>query len=485
VLLLAVVSLAWMVILYQPGEDPSRVYFGTDTHAFPLMIGAALGAMSAGAPTVEGKRRTVLVALGVLLALVLVGVMATVGTDSTWLYQGGYGLVALVMALVLAAAAQPGQNPLRSLLEHRALVGLGLISYGVYLWHWPVFVWLTEASSGLRGSALFLARGAVTLGVALASYVLLERPIRAGRLPRWGMRPALAPAAIVTCVAILVVFPTVAFPSVAAAPPTSDTADFDATAAAAYRSAPRCDETPPDSQPLTVNGHPLRVQLVGNSFAGEMSRCLRTILRSRGARLDEIVKDGNTICVLADRIRARTTSHPPDVAVIFQYATPAGGSCTEWQAEVDRVVSTWTSAGVHVLLVPSVPIPGETSWDDGTLRAYSAAAQRDPAQVTVVDAGVFLRDAEGRSQWAMPCVAPDEPGCTHAGTVAVRWPGDRGVHFCSDPWWLTRKTYEGEAGGLPVCSPRFAAGQRRLTAALARELFALLGVDPAAAPGSS
>lgn len=469
-LVLASVSLLWMVNLYEPGEDPSRVYFGTDTHGFPLMIGAVLGAMSAGEPVVAGRGRAVLAALGAVLAAALVGAMATVGTDSDWLYQGGYGLVALSMALVLAGAVQPGRNLLRSLLETRAFVGLGIISYGVYLWHWPAFIWITEANSGLRGPALFVVRSAVTVGVALASYFVVERPIRAGWLPRWGMRPGLVPAAAVTCVALLMLVPTVAFPSVAELP-AAGTVDFDATAAARYRDAPRCDETAPDPAPLNVDGHRVRVQLVGNSFALEMAECLRTILRKRGARLDVIVGAGDTICLLADRIRARTRSHPPDAAVLFQYTAPTGGSCTEWQTEVDEAVEAWTDAGVHVLLMPSVPIPGETFFGDGSLEAYTVAAQRDPEHVTVVDSGAFLRDDEGRSQWMMPCVARDEPGCTSAGSIAVRWPGDRGLHFCADPVWPEREDFS--------CPPAFAGGRRRVVAALALELFTLLEVDPA------
>ncbi len=62
------------------------------------------------------------------------------------------------MVTVLAAAAQPGPNPLARVLELRPLVGLGLISYGIYLWHWPIALWITTGNTGLIGPPLFVVR---------------------------------------------------------------------------------------------------------------------------------------------------------------------------------------------------------------------------------------------------------------------------------------------------------------------------------------
>jgi hypothetical protein len=115
----------------------------------------------------------------------------------------------------------------------------------------------------------------------------------------------------------------------------------------------------------------------------------------------------------------------------------------------------WKHAGVHVFLVPDVP-PARQTVFDGTLAAYQAAAARDPANVTVVDGGQFIRDVSARYQWRMPCLPGGEPGCDGSGAVAVRWPVDA-THFCSDPEWAKHQ----------VCAPQFGAGQRRVAAAIA------------------
>ena len=213
-------------------------------------------------------------------------------------------LVALAVVLVLAAAAQPGKNPLARLLENRALVGLGLISYGVYLWHWPIFVWLTPSSTGLDGPLLFVARSVVTLAVSLASYHLLELPIRRGRIPRWNLRtPGVAPLTVVTVVAVFLLIPALTFPSVAAAPgdrPSKATFPV----AASYAVMPRCDASAGQPLPLTTGGHPVRLQLVGNSLAAEVAPCLGTILHRSGASQDVIAQVGDTICRLASTITA-------------------------------------------------------------------------------------------------------------------------------------------------------------------------------------
>jgi hypothetical protein len=128
--------------------------------------------------------------------LVWAGVSAT-GT-SAWLYRGGFAVVAAAVAAVLAHAVVSPRSPTARVLGLRPLRWLGRLSYGVYLWHWPVFVFLDAARSGLRGLPLFGVRCAVTLVLAVASYHLIEKPIRTGRLlpryrPEGGPRTAARP----------------------------------------------------------------------------------------------------------------------------------------------------------------------------------------------------------------------------------------------------------------------------------------------------
>jgi hypothetical protein len=122
-----------------------------------------------------------------------------VPVTSPGLYQGGLALHALAIVLVVFAVARPGL--LRAVTAFEPLRQLGLISYGVYLYHWPIFLWLSPARTGLEGWELFGLRIGVTLFAAVASYVLVERPIRSG--VRLAGRPGLVTAPIAALVIVV------------------------------------------------------------------------------------------------------------------------------------------------------------------------------------------------------------------------------------------------------------------------------------------
>ena len=103
--------------------------------------------------------------------------------SSTVLYRGGLFLTALAVACVIAAAVHPQRGGVGRALSFGPLCALGLISYGVYLWHWPIYVWLDTQRTHLDGWALVALRIAVTIAVATLSYFLLEQPIRHGAIP--------------------------------------------------------------------------------------------------------------------------------------------------------------------------------------------------------------------------------------------------------------------------------------------------------------
>ena len=125
------------------------------------------------------------------------------GTDR-WLYHGGLLLAAVAVAAVLADLAVAPDGLAARVLAVPPLPTLGLISYGVYLWHWPVFLAVDGHRTGLVGTPLWLARCAVTLTIAGASYVLLERPLRRARLLRSTRATFAAAAAALAAVSVLV-----------------------------------------------------------------------------------------------------------------------------------------------------------------------------------------------------------------------------------------------------------------------------------------
>ncbi len=204
----ALVSAVLMALLFMPGTDPSRVYFGTDTRAAGLLVGSLLafawvpGRLSTR-PRLAGRALLVLGAVVSLTALVLCTMFAS--EYGTFLYQGGFLLVALLSALLVASVSHPGGAP-GKVLGWAPLVWLGVRSYAIYLWHWPVFM-LTRPHIDvpIDGPWLFAGRLAITLLLADISYRLIEQPFRRGvlRLPR--PRPALrlAGAGSVLSVAVL------------------------------------------------------------------------------------------------------------------------------------------------------------------------------------------------------------------------------------------------------------------------------------------
>jgi hypothetical protein len=206
----AVASVVSMRLRFDPG-DPSRAYYATDARAHSLMIGAMLALLFiAWRPRPSAQRASALLAIPAAAA-VLVAWHEASGVDAAY-YSGGSALFAVAAAIVIAGALQAG--PLARGLSFRPLVWIGRISYGLYLWHWPINVWLVPSRVGLGDNALNLLRLAVTFAAATASYQLIERPIRERRF-----RPRVVAAAFVP--AIAAVFGVVAVSAAGATPPPS------------------------------------------------------------------------------------------------------------------------------------------------------------------------------------------------------------------------------------------------------------------------
>jgi peptidoglycan/LPS O-acetylase OafA/YrhL len=200
----AVGSAFLMWVLYDP-RNTSRAYYGTDTRASALFIGIALAAAVAGWGHVRGRFGRTALESGALLGLLGLGlvVMRWSGTTER-LYHGGFLVTATAMALLVASATNPVRGPIARILAVAPLRWLGLISYGLYLWHWPVDVFLDGDRVGLAGWPLFAVDTAVAVGIAAASYHLVELPIRHGAFTRrtWTWLAPATLAAVLTAVAL-------------------------------------------------------------------------------------------------------------------------------------------------------------------------------------------------------------------------------------------------------------------------------------------
>ena len=213
VAVLAASSAVWMGLAFVPGTDPTRVYYGSDTHSFGLLIGAALALLlrvttvtgAPGAPAtpeasagpVAGASPTSAVQRALAASRQGWGMVAVVGliAAAIWLpnagtltYRGGLAVVSLLAAVVIWAGVAGGR--FGRMLDVTPLRYLGERSYGLYLWHWPLLVLVQLVAPFGRDAAGLVATGLLTLGltvaIAAASYRWLELPIR-----RTGLRASI------------------------------------------------------------------------------------------------------------------------------------------------------------------------------------------------------------------------------------------------------------------------------------------------------
>jgi peptidoglycan/LPS O-acetylase OafA/YrhL len=186
---------AWVMgQLYHPGLDPTRVYEGTDTRAFALLIGAALAMVwgSRAADRGLGPRPTALLdAAGVAGLIGILVLVWKTSVFSSFLYPGGFVLLAIATAALVAAVVNPASR-LGPVLALAPLRWTGVRSYGIYLWQWPIIVLAspTQIAFQWRRAALEVAG---TLLVASLSWRLVEEPVRRGALGRLSRRPTPGP----------------------------------------------------------------------------------------------------------------------------------------------------------------------------------------------------------------------------------------------------------------------------------------------------
>jgi peptidoglycan/LPS O-acetylase OafA/YrhL len=180
---LAIVSTILMAVLYQPGYDPTRVYEGTDTRAAGLLIGAALAMVwpsrKLKADITLSHRRVIdgagIIGLGIIAILIW-----QTGFYSAFLYRGGILLLSVATALVVAACAHPA-GWLGKVLGLGPLRWLGVRSYGIYLWHYPIIVFTTAFNHTPTVQLALIQLGAI-FAVAALSWRFIEDPIRRGAL---------------------------------------------------------------------------------------------------------------------------------------------------------------------------------------------------------------------------------------------------------------------------------------------------------------
>ena len=337
----AVASAVWMAMLTHGGGDTTRAFYGSDTRAQAILVGAALALGS----VLWGPART-LRARGAVLVWGVAGVMgtavlwATVPASSLWVFRGGFMVAALCTAGVIACVANLPTSPVVRALSWRPLGYVGRISYGMYLWYWPMILVLSPARTGLVGYPLLLVRLVAIVAVASASAYLVELPIRRGRLPTWWTPVAMPVAA---SLAVLTTFLATVGVSDAAGALSVDRAALGTatpgTMAVGARDPVGDSNTAPPSRPPAASSSsssseadPVKVLIVGDSVAGTLGVGLGRVM----SQYDVVaVNEGSPGCSLS----------MDQLVQVLWFTDPPGKPCVEgdpgvlldqWRAWVDE-----------------------------------------------------------------------------------------------------------------------------------------------------
>jgi peptidoglycan/LPS O-acetylase OafA/YrhL len=182
---------AFSAVRFSQGAGVNGLYFATQTHATTMLLGAAAACVLLRRAPKEGEpvfhlapassRRAGNVAGVAAWALVIAGLLTISGTGAA-LYRGGYVVVGAVTAAAIAATVWVPDGWSARVLSLRPVTYVGRISYGIYLYHFPLFLWLDHAHTGLDAAPLLGVRLAATLALAAASYAWIERPVRERRV---------------------------------------------------------------------------------------------------------------------------------------------------------------------------------------------------------------------------------------------------------------------------------------------------------------
>ena len=389
--LLTAASVAWTLHLGGSPSGAARSYYDTGARASELLFGVLLALLVAGHRGRLDRAPRLVAAVGSAALVALLVAWVTIPQDSTWVHGGGLALHALLMAAVLAAAHVPG--PVRSLGSTTPLRLAGRVSYGMYLIHWPVFVWLDASRAGVDGISLFLVRMAVTVALTAVSYHFIEQPVRTGRrLPgAHALSGALAVASCVLLAAVAVSVWAVPHDDVLATLdnlPAADTAPASTAAPPDPGAAPAVGATVPDADAVDD------VLLVGDSVMSQASTELAAAFAARGVTTAYAGGPGTGPLSpqgsWADQIDAWVAGTHPDVVVIeaccnyttepdHRYVDAAGVAVAPgspevlqvWETEIRDLVRRAGADGARVALVRFAPV--QTNGFYGPLEAHVTA----------------------------------------------------------------------------------------------------------------
>jgi peptidoglycan/LPS O-acetylase OafA/YrhL len=456
---LAAITAASVALPFIFSYSHDRIYYGTDARAAELLMGAMLATALYYRPITDrlaGSRRVQVVAatLGAAALVACIVMWSRIEQQNDLLYAGGFFVYSILSVLVILAALLP-LGPVASVLAIRPLRFMGKISYGVYLYHWPIFMALSEPRVHLSGVSLFAVQVALTVGVACASYRFLEMPIRRGQPLFRGTRRAVRPVRLAPFVVCLLAVAAIVV-GLTSPPPLID---FEQ----AQQELQFTDAPPPVFDPTSVTPPRPRIATFGDSTALQTSFGLGPFLRDtdRGDLVQGVTPLGCSFIRGGSRadIRGEGFNAPecdnwpttfkdaiaksqPNIALVQEgpwevedHRLPEETNRTlrhlgdpifdkHLAAEMTGVIDTLSAGGAEVLWMTLPPMSAPAGQDPLKLRGQGADPARQQKYNDIVRALPFLR-----------------PGKVHvidlAGWLASTGEDARlrpdGVHFSTQP----------------------------------------------------
>jgi peptidoglycan/LPS O-acetylase OafA/YrhL len=272
---LAVLSAVWMGFAAHL-FGANRAYLGTDTRAWELLLGGAAALLWPPGRAVPGRRNRNWTLLAGAGAVGIAAGVLSAGGPPTWVWDGGLVGIAVCAGLLIVGSVRAPDSPVARFLTLGPVRWLGLISYSLYLWHWPVIVLMTPATTGLSGPALLAVRLAAMLAAACGSYYLIEHPLRTAD---WGAltRRLHVPAVSFVSVGLLVM--TVLIVGGTVGPRRAESA---VVSMATVPSSSSQDDQPRLDMPPATAAHPYRVWILGDSVMNDASLGVQAALEATG-----------------------------------------------------------------------------------------------------------------------------------------------------------------------------------------------------------
>ncbi|MBI5089425.1 MAG: acyltransferase family protein [Actinobacteria bacterium] len=452
----------------------------TFARAHSLLIGAAAAAITVSVgPALRGAHAARRAAP--LAAVVALAIVAGSSRDSTWLYSWGFPVFAVAMAVVVVAAADGAGA---RFLGAPAMRWIGDRSYGIYLWHWPVILYLSRGRAPVDGIVLDVTRIGLSVALAAASYRWIEMPIRRRRLLAGWWSPGIAVGALAGSAAIVFVTlpssPSAAAPSTVTLPPPPSSAPTSSPAATSVSASTTAATVPVEVASTETTPASTSASTSASTTTAAPSTAFDATssvgLRGASAPVRVLIAGDSTALHLSDALLPYAAEHPDQLVAgnasypgcgltaaadgrLHEFSHEDGSrelidlsGCTgEWGSIVERVsgseqidvvlveIGAWDAVDIHLPdgAVVSVADPAGAALVASAYTAFVDSVEQAGARV------VWITPADAHMGWG----AIDAPVNDPARWVAMRHIIDSlGVEQIDLPSWLVVNGLDGPDG---------------------------------------